>query len=97
MKNALENNEPECQLCGGTGQVTISSDGTDENTDYYGCPICISRELSDEIKNLENQRNNFLNAATRLAARGWFEPSTCADSETLADMALMRQVIDGAA
>lgn len=37
-----------------------------------------------------------LAAAERLAARGWFEPSHCANAETLQDMAAMRAAIQAA-
>ncbi len=42
----------DCPLCHGTGEVSISVDGTHDGTDYYGCPICISRERDEDIKRL---------------------------------------------
>jgi formate dehydrogenase maturation protein FdhE len=48
MNAQAENHNDECPLCGGTGEVSISKDGTHEGTDYYGCPVCISRERDEE-------------------------------------------------
>lgn len=48
MNTQPETHEEECPLCGGTGEVSISKDGTHEGTDYYGCPVCISRERDEE-------------------------------------------------
>lgn len=42
----------DCPLCHGAGEVSISVDGTRDGTDYYGCPICISRERDEDIKRL---------------------------------------------
>ncbi len=42
----------DCPMCGGAGEVSISVDGTHDSTDYYGCPICISRERDEDIKRL---------------------------------------------
>lgn len=46
-------NESLCELCSGSGEVSISKDGTYEGTDYYGCPMCISREAREEESNLK--------------------------------------------
>lgn len=38
----------ECELCNGTAEVSISSDGTYQNRDNYGCPLCMSAEFEEE-------------------------------------------------
>jgi hypothetical protein len=48
MNTQSKEHEDECHLCGGTGEVSISKDGTDKGTDYYGCPVCICRERDEE-------------------------------------------------
>lgn len=48
MSTQPEEHGDDCPLCGGTGEVSISKDGTDKGTDYYGCPVCICRERDEE-------------------------------------------------
>lgn len=48
MTKQPDNLQDDCPLCGGTGEVSISKDGTDKGTDYYGCPVCICRERDEE-------------------------------------------------
>lgn len=48
----------------------------------------------DESERLEQQLDELLDAAKRLQARGFFAPVSCADEETLKDMASMRAAID---
>lgn len=52
----------DCPLCGGKGEVSISVDGTHEGTDYYGCPMCISRERDEDIKRLRALNADLLEA-----------------------------------
>ncbi len=51
-----------------------------------------SRKL-DHPERLEQQLDELLDAAKRLQARGFFAPVSCADEETLKDMAAMRAAI----
>jgi hypothetical protein len=53
----------ECELCGGSGEVSISKDGTAEGTDYYGCPACIARDRDDEIAKLKEERTEWIKTA----------------------------------
>ena len=37
--------EEECELCAGSGEVTITPVGaSDSAADQYGCPVCIAKE-----------------------------------------------------
>ena len=56
MTTQHDHDEEDCPLCGGAGEVSISKDGTYEGTDYYGCPMCISRERDEEARLIETQR-----------------------------------------
>ena len=62
MITQQDHDEEDCPLCGGTGEVSISKDGTYEGTDYYGCPMCISRERDEEARLIETQRDELLDA-----------------------------------
>ena len=65
----------DCPLCGGAGEVSISKDGTYEGTDYYGCPMCISRERDEEARLIETQRDELraVNTVLEMAARHLLE------------------------
>lgn len=40
----------ECELCAGSGEVTITPVGGNESqSDEYGCPLCIAKER-DELQ-----------------------------------------------
>lgn len=56
----------DCPLCHGAGEVSISVDGTRDGTDYYGCPICISRERDEDIKRLRALNADLLVALVAL-------------------------------
>lgn len=62
MKRHPEAHEDECPLCNGSGEVSISKDGTYEGTDYYGCPACISRERDEEERRLQALNAELLEA-----------------------------------
>lgn len=68
---STQHDEGDCPLCGGVGEVSISKDGTYEGTDYYGCPMCISRERDEEARLIETQRDELrtVNAGLVQAAR----------------------------
>lgn len=60
--------QDDCPLCGGTGEVSISKDGTHEGTDYYGCPVCISRERDEEEARLRAANIDCVNHFNALMA-----------------------------
>ena len=66
MSTQQDHDEEDCPLCGGAGEVSISKDGTYEGTDYYGCPMCISRERDEEARLIETQRDELLEALNRM-------------------------------
>lgn len=42
-----------CPLCGGSGEVSIVPYGEPDNqSDWYGCPICLQREYDGERERL---------------------------------------------
>jgi len=47
----MEITEYECPLCCGSGEVSIGHIG-DNSFGTYGCPVCIQRELEEEISDL---------------------------------------------
>lgn len=65
----------DCPLCGGKGEVSISVDGTHEGTDYYGCPMCISRERDEDIKRLRALNADLLEALQDIVASECRQPS----------------------
>jgi chromosome segregation ATPase len=48
MNTQSQEHEDECPLCDGRGEVSISKD-------YYGCPMCISRERDETESRLEEE------------------------------------------
>lgn len=75
MSTQHDHDEEDCPLCGGVGEVSISKYGSYEGTDYYGCPMCISRERDEEARLIESQRDELLavNAGLAQAARHLLE------------------------
>ena len=71
MSTQQDHDEEDCLLCGGTGEVSISKDGTYEGTDYYGCPMCISRERDEEVRLIKAQRDELLKALQAFIDAGY--------------------------
>lgn len=55
----------ECELCAGSGEVTITPVGGDDSqASEYGCPLCIARERDE----LQKQVWALAHAASKSAA-----------------------------